>query len=386
MTCEKCSVLCITCKNGNKNNICTTCKGNFTLKDGKCFAKCHSGFHKEGHECMRNCSIGYYLIRNMCHRCPINCLMCTSTELETPRCILCKPPKVLDSNGTCVDHCKLPLVSFPLRIQEIVKNLKVRLVGGYTKGNVEMLIDTTWTPVCLHDYNTYGHNAEVICRELLLGRPSYYRSSSVVAGFATNISQHVNILVCSGTAQSTSQCDSISVKKGECPHHAYFYVECAGSEHRMCKNRCNSGQFQVRHSSHGSDYFVCETCGTSCKACSSHSTACTSCIKNLLLHRDRCGKSCPSGYYENYTKRVCSTCNNYCAMCRTSPSRCISCNKPYYLQNMTCVASCRPQFKVKYADEVLFRGLKLVKDQGGTFRLMVSRLSLLHTFKECHHN
>lgn len=83
--CIPCGVNCSTCAFG----ICTSCVNSTVYQEGNCVLTCSDGFYLD-------------TTRNICLRCPINCLKCTSKSTCT-QCI--SGMNITLSSGSCTPQC-----------------------------------------------------------------------------------------------------------------------------------------------------------------------------------------------------------------------------------------------------------------------------------------
>jgi hypothetical protein len=57
----------------------------------------------------------------------------------------------------------------------------------------------------------------------------------------------------------------------------------------------------------------------------------------MILHKEKCVKTCPLGYYEK--KQTCQKCEKNCKRCENGKD-CVACFEPFYLHKNDCKAGC----------------------------------------------
>ena len=102
---------------------------------------------------------------------------------------------------------------------------------------------------------------------------------------------------------------------------------CMGtSSVRRCVEICPDGFYGLQGK--------CKLCAVNCKTCTKSPLHCSSCRFPLYLKKNRCVKTCGSGYYGNVLSRNCTSCEGGCLTCVDGATGqfCISCKNGYILR------------------------------------------------------
>jgi hypothetical protein len=243
------------------------------------------------------------------------------------------------------------------------------------EGRLEVFYSGQWWSVC--DDGWTLTNADVVCRELNLGRGAaftrQYDTTTVSASSSGGGSQLNSVpkigfddVSCDIGDSSFFSCRQVpfAVRRADCESYETVGVRCSGpAVNNTCTDDCPIGQFAAADG----QCIACPTSLSGCLSCeataavgggSSNSSGarCVTCESpNWLLIADvsssptggSCVSECPTGQFGNASTGVCQTCQPRCRTCIFSTAqqqnsvRCTSCvNAAMVLLDGQCVDRC----------------------------------------------
>lgn len=330
---------CLPC---NASSGCRTCEGrddhclscvSWMLHNGtKCLASCTANMYRKGHKCVNDCGVMHYAntVSHECHACPLNCHTCVMRKAVV--CVTCAIGYALHASNYCVRNCPQDSVFAPIDPKTVGKPVVMRLVnpaGSRFYGRLEVFHNESWGTVC-DDYWSL-ENAEVVCRQLLLGAPKVFL---YIAFEKLNSSKFwLDDVICKGHEETIEQCSHEGWGNDNCADSERVYLRCNGPAASSCQKNCSPGYFV--------DAGFCKPCADGCVSCLLANN-CTKCADGLLLNTTgTCIDRCPQGHYATGDHR-CNKCNSTCATCEGSSEKCTSCQPPYFISGNRCVLNCPP--------------------------------------------
>lgn len=326
--CHLCDDKCVTCV--DRADKCLSCVNPLVLYGTHCYTNCPNKMYRKGKLCVEDCDLKYHPKDKVCQLCPAECLRCISDTT----CKACKHGFVLTKQGKCERSCPtgqywVPLepesvgIRLPLRLSS-VKNLKY-------KGRLEIKHKGVWGSICNDFWSR--ENAEVACRQMMLGPPIlviYTRSQSFEE---LNISKiWMDDVSCKGTEERLTDCNSRKLGETDCKHSEDVHIECEGPGIFTCQFECSQAQYKSGT--------ICKPCLSNCLNCSGTKNNCSSCREGYFLSGSECVIDCPLDFYKT-NNRQCKPCHLNCWTCNgPDMTDCTSCKRPKILMDGTCVQNC----------------------------------------------
>ena len=329
--------------------------------------RCNSGFYLFNQTCRTICPDGYFgdSSSGQCSRCNRSCAACKDISSFCTAC----PSRYYLRAGRCQADCENDF--YPEKVSN------ARLVGGPSDSEGYILIVTGQNEsgyVC-DDYWSLA-DGHVICRQLKLG----HASRVYVKSYFKNINESLPILLdnmlCRGNETSLLDCRHNGVGVHNCQYSEIAAVKCTKSHPSMeCLSSCNtSAGFYV-------DGKTCAKCDASCKTCSGHRKACSSCTFGMYKLFSTCLTECSDGYFGNISSGNCIACHNTCRTCTGPfPSNCTDCNetpgKTVFLKDSTCVKTCSGKDNYVYTisqklrDSIRLFGMDEVSNTSGRIEVL----------------
>jgi hypothetical protein len=330
--CLPCNKDCRTCK--DQADKCLSCVPPLVHNGTRCGITCPDKIYRKEYLCVKDCGLRHYPKDKVCHVCPLKCLVCTSST----ECKACEYGFVLTKQGKCERNCRTGQywashepkslgIDLPLRLSS-VEDFKY-------KGRLEIKHGGVWGSIC--DDGWSGKNAEVVCKQLLLGPPVKnvylrYKSSKELKEF--NVTQiWLDDVNCIGTEDNLAQCKSRGWGSHNCAHSEDVHIECAYPGISSCETECPPSYYK--------NDTRCQPCYFNCLNCSGTANNCSLCMEGYFrTNGSICVKECPPGFYKT-DDRHCKPCHPDCWTC-SGPvlTECTSCKRPSVLLGDMCLKSC----------------------------------------------
>lgn len=280
------------CKSCLSDDICTSCKHGYYLKDNKCISKCNENkiYDSDGDICI-TCN-------------DKNCLDCNINNLSV--CNYCKTPYLLHDNK-CVDKCPSSYYS----------NYNSNNVCTKCIENCDECDNYGYCNVCSPNYSLYKVDSiESFCVKTC---PNGY--------YEEVLNYNKECKICS--SKNCNKCNSEDSKLClECKEGYFLY------QGACIESGCPIGNFYCNEKKE------CLPCKSNCKECLNN-IGCVKCENNYKLLNNNCVESCPIGYVENNNKILSSNYNNNnYSIFNNSKDDCIKCRSSCYSCNIEDLTKC----------------------------------------------
>jgi hypothetical protein len=241
----------------------------------------------------------------------------------------------LNKAGKCERNCAANQYWAPVLPKSVGIDLPLRLTsvgGSQYKGRLEIKHGGVWGSICDDGWSV--KNAQVACRQLLLGPPVLYLYLRHQSFKEMNISRiWLDDVDCKGTEESLADCTHRDWGDMNCVHAEDVHIECSSPGISSCEDECPPAYYK--------NATMCTRCSVNCLNCTGVANNCSLCEKGYYRTNDSiCRLDCPPGFYKALDRK-CKPCHSSCWTCNGSgDSDCTSCRRPTVFHTKKCLDKC----------------------------------------------